>query len=128
MPHRIASAVITLGLLSVSGAIADEELRNPFANDAQAAQEGQALYRKAGCYPCHGLEAQGATGPDLTDDTWRYEPTDAMLFRTITKGRSGTPMPPFGTSLPSDQVWKIIEFLREKNRQRKAACSTGCEN
>jgi mono/diheme cytochrome c family protein len=100
--------------------LGDEELHNPFANDVQAAQEGHELFRKAGCQPCHGPEAEGGTGPDLTDDQWRFKPTDEMLFRTITKGRTGTRMAAFGDRLTPDEVWKIIEFLRYKNRQRKA--------
>jgi hypothetical protein len=49
-----------------------------------------------------------------------YKPTDEMLFRTITKGRKGTLMPAFESKLAPDDIWKIIEFLRDSNRQRKA--------
>lgn len=100
---------------------ADEELRNPFVGDAQAALEGHELFRKAGCFPCHGPEAEGGTGPDLTDDVWRFKPTDDMLFRTITKGRTGTRMTSFRDKLSDEEVWKIIEFLRDKNRTRNSS-------
>jgi cytochrome c(L) len=100
--------------------IGAEEIRNPFAGDAAAASEGRSLYLKTGCYACHGHEAEGAVGPDLTDDVWIYKPTDSMIFNTISKGRRGTVMAPFGDQLEPDQIWKIVEFLRAKNRERNA--------
>jgi cytochrome c(L) len=112
-------AVILAGaLLLVGPAHADEELKNPYAGDAAAAVEGKRLFLKTGCYACHGHEAEGAVGPDLTDDEWIYKPTDAMIFNTIAKGRSGTVMAPFADQLKPDEIWKIVEFLRDKNRQR----------
>lgn len=101
--------------------VAEEELRNPYAGDVQAALEGHDLFRKAGCFPCHGPEAEGGSGPDLTDDVWRFKPTDDMLFRTIIKGRAGTRMASFRDKLLDEEVWKIIEFLRDKNRTRKSS-------
>jgi cytochrome c(L) len=98
-----------------------EQLKNPFAGDVQAAVEGKALFLKTGCYACHGHEAEGAVGPDLTDDEWIYKPTDSMIFNTISRGRPGTVMAPFGDQLKPDEIWKIVEFLRAKNRERHAA-------
>ena len=113
--HAIA---LVLTLLAFGPARAEEELKNPFAGDAVAAIEGKRLFLKTGCYACHGHEAEGAVGPDLTDDEWIYKPTDSMIFNTISRGRNGTIMAPFGDQLKPDEIWKIIEFLRDKNRQR----------
>lgn len=117
-----------VGLIGCTGAfalmtfllhpLAADEFTNPFAGDAGAAAEGGRLFLKTGCYACHGHEAEGAVGPDLTDDEWIYKPTDAMIFNTINKGRRGTVMAPFGDQLTPDEIWKIVEFLRDKNRQR----------
>lgn len=114
---RYAGA-LALALLLLSPARAGDELKNPFAGDAAAAAEGKRLFLKTGCYACHGHEAEGAVGPDLTDDEWIYKPTDSMIFNTIAKGRSGTIMAAFGDQLKPDEIWKIVEFLRDKNRQR----------
>lgn len=108
-------------LSPLSIAFAGEELKNPFDGDTAAAAEGRKLFLKTGCYACHGHEAEGAVGPDLTDDEWIYQPTDAMIFNTINRGRPGTVMAPFGDQLKPDEIWKIVEFLRLKNRERKAA-------
>ncbi len=106
-------------LLLFHPARAEDELKNPFDGDTVAAVEGKRLFLKTGCYSCHGHEAEGAVGPDLTDDEWVYKPTDAMIFNTIAKGRRGTVMSPFGDQLKPDEIWKIVEFLRDTNRQRK---------
>jgi cytochrome c(L) len=112
------AGALALALLLLGPARADDELKNPFAGDAAAAIEGKRLFLKTGCYSCHGHEAEGAVGPDLTDDEWIYKPTDSMIFNTIAKGRRGTVMAPFSDQLTPEEIWKIVEFLRDKNRQR----------
>ncbi|CAN0509726.1 unnamed protein product, partial [Phaeothamnion confervicola] len=109
---RWYAASLCATMLLLNPALAEEELRNPFAGDAAAAAEGKRLFLKTGCYACHGHEAEGAVGPDLTDDEWIYKPTDAMIFNTIAKGRRGTVMAPFGDQLAPEEIWKIVEFLR----------------
>ena len=113
--------VCTLLLSPLSIALGDDAPRNPFDGDRAAAAEGKKLFLKTGCYACHGHEAEGAVGPDLTDDEWIYQPTDAMIFNTINRGRPGTVMAPFGDQLKPEEIWKIVEYLRFKNRERKAA-------
>jgi cytochrome c(L) len=110
--------LLLLGLAMFSPARSADTPKNPFAGDAEAAVEGKRLFLKTGCYACHGHEAEGAVGPDLTDDEWIYKPTDAMIFNTIAKGRRGTVMAPFADQLAPEEIWKIVEFLRDKNRQR----------
>lgn len=107
-------------LSALNIAVGQEELKNPFDGDVTAAEEGKKLFLKTGCYACHGHEAEGAVGPDLTDDEWIYKPTDAMIFNTINRGRPGTVMAPFGDQLKPEEIWKIVEWLRWKNRQRNA--------
>jgi len=112
------SGALALALLLVGPVHSGDEPTNPFAGDAAAAVEGKQLFLKTGCYSCHGHEAEGAVGPDLTDDEWIYKPTDSMIFNTIAKGRRGTVMAPFSDQLAPEEIWKIVEYLRDKNRQR----------
>ncbi|MFN0316369.1 MAG: c-type cytochrome [Burkholderiales bacterium] len=117
------ASVFALALLLNGGLVdvfAAEEIKNPFGGDPAAAIEGKKLFLKTGCYACHGHEAEGAVGPDLTDDEWIYLPTDSMIFNAIAKGRRGTVMAPFADQLKPEEIWKIVEFLRDKNRQRNA--------
>ena len=79
-----------------------------------AAQDAAALYR-ARCAVCHGAEGRG-DGPaapllapkprDFTSGVYKFRstpsgslPTEADVFRTITRGLSGTSMPPFADLL-----------------------------
>ena len=112
------SGALALALLLVDPVHSADEPTNPFAGNADAAAEGKRLFLKTGCYSCHGHEAEGAVGPDLTDDEWIYKPTDSMIFNTIAKGRRGTVMAPFSDQLAPEEIWKVVEFLRDKNRQR----------
>lgn len=58
---------------------------------------------------CHGLEAKGGgIAPDLTAS--KLDPQ--QMFRTIHDGRTGTLMPSWGKQLSSDEIWKVITYLR----------------
>ncbi len=85
---------------------------NPYTGDAAAIAAGKELWRDTGCYSCHGGLAEGGVGPDLTDDTWVYKPTDKTLFRTISKGRSGTNMVGWSADLDDDEIWQVIAYIR----------------
>ena len=106
-------------------------LHNPYKDkitDAAFAEEGHKTYLSAGCNGCHGGGGGGGMCPPLTNDTWVYGPDDDTLFRLVALGSDGLkaagyhrvkqevvvgPMPPFGGILKtSDQLWKIITFMR----------------
>ena len=73
------------------------------------------------CARCHGLDARGAKGPDLTDGNFRHARNDEQLFRVIANGIPGTDMAGFGSDAEggdSETVWQMVSFIRaeEKNR------------
>ena len=70
---------------------------------------GGRLYRLH-CSECHGLDGQGKVGPDLTRGAYRAGSTDEALYRTVSKGIAGTPMP--ATSLSDPELWLIIKHVR----------------
>ena len=105
-------------------------LHNPYNDQIDAiAAEGHKKYLSAGCNGCHG--GGGGMCPPLTNDTWVYGPDDDVFFRLIALGSDELkklgykrvksevvvgPMPPFGTIIKtSDDMWKIISFIRSKN-------------
>lgn len=114
------AALVSGALALAATPAAGQAVKNPFDGDAAAAAEGKQIYLKNGCYACHGHEAEGAVGPDLTDDEWIFAPSDKMIFNTIAKGRKGTVMSPFAGQMTPDEIWKVVEYLRDKNRQRNA--------
>lgn len=113
--RKRAVAALAVAALGVGPAVADGD-KNPHAGDAGAIAEGKRLWADAGCYACHGADAQGAVGPDLTDDEWRYRPTDRTVFNAIAKGRSGTVMVGWSEMLSDDEIWKIVAWIRSLYR------------
>ena len=116
---RAAYAALVLALLAAPCTAQDEET-NPYAGDATAVQEGQVLFARSGCVPCHGPNAEGAVGPSLVDDEWIFKFSPGMVYRTIRNGRRGTPMVAFKDRLTPEQTWKIVEFLLAKGLEIKA--------
>ena len=100
------------GALGVSLAAQAPATTNPFEGDLDAERTGMGLYR-LNCADCHGVDARGVRGPDLTE-VWASGRTDAGLFSTIRNGISGTEMSPrTGPRGPrDDEIWKMLAYLR----------------
>jgi mono/diheme cytochrome c family protein len=88
---------------------------------------GKKLYEETGCVRCHGNlgRGDGDSAPTLKDD-WGYPISAANLaqswtfrggssrediFRTMTTGFNGTPMPSFLDSLAPEQRWAITDYI-----------------
>jgi len=87
---------------------------------------GQALYAQAKCAECHGDDGRG-DGPSagsLQDDFQRpIRPADftrgqfkagasvADVYRTMTTGLDGTPMPSFADSMTDEERWAIAYYV-----------------
>jgi putative heme-binding domain-containing protein len=83
---------------------------NPLAADPDAIQSGMGLFRSR-CADCHGMDARGVRGPDLTQ-VWASGRTDGGLFRTLRRGVPGTEMPSVGPRTTDAEVWKILAYLK----------------
>jgi cytochrome c oxidase cbb3-type subunit 2 len=93
---------------------------------AELLAKGKALYVKAKCWECHGDGGQG-DGPSaeqLEDDLgFKIRPADFTrgqfkaggdvrdIFRTMTTGLDGTPMPSFVDSLQEEERWAISYYV-----------------
>ena len=80
-------------------------------------KKGDAIYHGTGlCFACHGPDAKGAVGPDLTDQVWihskgTYDEIVTSIMtgvpqEKITLGKG--PMPPKGGSSISDDDVKAV--------------------
>jgi len=96
--------------------------KNPFSQDPATVAAGRRLYEQT-CQACHGSEARGDRGPALAPGNFQHGGEDADLFRTIRTGIPGTQMPAF-SALPSDNIWRIITYLRSLNSSGSAANET----
>jgi cytochrome c oxidase cbb3-type subunit III len=104
----VVAIVSVTGILL--GAQSEPPAVNPLAGNADAIQSGMGLFRSR-CADCHGMDARGVRGPDLTQ-VWASGRTDGGLFRTLRNGVAGTEMPSVGPRTPDDEVWKILAYLK----------------
>lgn len=86
-------------------------VQNPYSGVMGAGEEGRFLYVHMNCAYCHGFDATGGMGPDLTDKSWRYGGSDVDVFNSIYRGRRQG-MPAWGPLLTEDQIWKLVAYVR----------------
>jgi putative heme-binding domain-containing protein len=98
----LASAAVTV--------TAQTPASNPFVGNAEAIRGGTALYR-ARCANCHGMDARGVRGPDLTA-LWVAGRTDDGIFGTVRKGVPGTEMPAINPRSTDEDIWKILAYVK----------------
>ncbi len=92
---------------------AKPEKLNPYTGNAEAIQEGRALFLQTGCSACHGAGGGGGMGPALLDDEWKFGSDDLTLFKLIKGEIPQQTMPAaFGGVLKDDEIWKLIAFIR----------------
>ena len=88
---------------------------------------GKKLYVESGCVKCHGNlgRGDGSSAPTLKDDwgfpiraanlaqswTFRGGSSREDIFRTMSTGLNGTPMPSFLEALTPEQRWAITDFI-----------------
>ena len=88
--------------------------------------QGRQVYADAGCVQCHGSEGRG-NGPLASElrDAWGYSirpadltlrplkggsaPTD--LYRTLSTGLNGTPMPSYHDALTEEERWALVAYV-----------------
>ena len=103
------------------------ELPGAPGSTEESIELGKKLYVETGCLKCHGNlgRGDGPSAPTLMDDlgqpiraadltqpwTFRGGPSREDIFRTMTTGLNGTPMPSFADSLMPEQRWAITDFI-----------------
>jgi cytochrome c oxidase cbb3-type subunit III len=106
----LVAAVTCLASAALLRAQTDLPAINPLAGNSDAIQTGMGIFRSR-CADCHGMDARGVRGPDLTQ-VWVSGRTDAGLFRTLRRGVPGTEMPSVGPRTTDDEVWKVLAYLK----------------
>ena len=116
---RLFAGWVCLVLSTLATSASSQEVVPPekweekaYTGDLDAIAEGKVLWKNIGCYSCHGRQAEGGVGPNLSDDVWVYKPTDKSLYNTIFRGRSGTNMVGWSKDLTPDEIWKLVAFIR----------------
>ncbi len=117
--------------------VALHNLSNPYEDDPDAIADGGALYT-AHCLFCHGdlLDGNGLFGKSFFPPPADFTRRDSILSRPqaytfwrIMKGGKGLPekyepwnsaMPAWEEALSANDVWKIITYIYQTTRQRRA--------
>jgi mono/diheme cytochrome c family protein len=102
-------------------------LPSPPAVTQESIELGKQLYVDTGCVKCHGTlgRGDGPSAPTLVDDlgypiraanlahswTFRGGSSREDIFRTMSTGFNGAPMPAFDESLSVEQRWAITDFI-----------------
>jgi mono/diheme cytochrome c family protein len=103
------------------------ELPSAPSSTNESIELGKKLYAETGCLKCHGDlgRGDGPSAPTLMDDlghpiraadltqswTFRGGSSREDIFRTMTTGFNGTPMPSFVDSLSTEQRWAITDYI-----------------
>ena len=85
--------------------------KNPLDGNAQAISNGKAMFRTR-CAGCHGPDARGFLGPDLTG-YWAAGGADDRMFEIVRRGVPGTEMPPSDPLRVLDKdIWQTLAYVR----------------
>ena len=84
------------------------ELTNLFTLDEDI-EAGARVFRTS-CALCHGGDATGGLGPDLTRGVFRHGSSDAALFRNVLTGIPGSDM--VGVYRPDTEIWRVVSYVR----------------
>jgi cytochrome c oxidase cbb3-type subunit 3 len=62
------------------------------------------------CVACHGPDAKGGIGPDLTRADYKFGKTEAAIIESVSNGRPAG-MPGFGKELNHEQLEGLVQYL-----------------
>jgi cytochrome c oxidase cbb3-type subunit I/II len=98
----------------------------PPAPSQETLARGKEVWQNAKCWECHGQTGKGdgekaaglkddfgfpARPADLTSGQFKSGPAVQDIFRTISTGLSGTPMPSFRDSEPEQDRWALSYYI-----------------
>jgi cbb3-type cytochrome c oxidase subunit III len=118
-PTRLGMLVAVAALVGAGPAAAQEKAA-PTGVTPAAIAKGDTIFHKTGlCYACHGSNAEGAVGPNLTDAEWLHgDGSYDLIVATVTSGvpaqkaKKGIAMPPKGgSSISEDDVKAVAAYV-----------------
>lgn len=91
------------------------------AADPKMVASGRAVFA-ATCVSCHGDDAAGKIGPNLTDRFWLHGGEPSQIYATIAAGVDGKGMQAWRPTLGNGKVLQLTAYvlsLRDQNRPGK---------
>lgn len=77
---------------------------------------GAALFHQ-NCVACHGEQAEGKIGPNLTDGFWIHGGAAIEIHKTVTEGVAAKGMPAWGPVLGPKAVREAVAFVLSRRGQ-----------
>jgi len=124
----MSAILLTLAILFIMASAAagqpqSRPTKNPLEGNQLAISNGGAMFRNR-CAGCHGPDARGYLGPDLTG-IWESGRTDDKIFDIVRRGVPGTEMTPADPQrVPDRDIWQTLAYLKTKTAVA-AASPTG---
>jgi cbb3-type cytochrome c oxidase subunit III len=95
------------------------KIQNPVQPSLESIAGGKQAFTRY-CANCHGLNAEGGPGndltppaPDLTDNEWKHGSTDGEIFSSIKNGVAPDfNMGAFGDQLKDEDIWNVMNYIR----------------
>ncbi len=87
--------------------------------DATSLGEGQKLF-STNCSPCHGANAQGVVGPNLTDDYWLHKGGIKDVFKTIKYGVQEKGMKSWKDDFSPVQIAELASYIKSLHGSKPA--------
>lgn len=87
--------------------------------DAGDLFEGKKLFGSS-CMPCHGAEAQGVVGPNLTDDYWLHKGGVKDVFKVIKYGVPEKGMKSWKDDFSPVQIAQLTSYIKSLHGSKPA--------
>jgi cbb3-type cytochrome c oxidase subunit II len=110
-----------------------QDLKSPFGGSQNAAAAGRGIYNQ-NCSACHGYDGRADTPlgrviypkPAANFHLPRYKDfSDGHWFNKVAQGIPGTRMPRWELTLNSEQIWYVVEYLKELAKDQDLVPKTG---
>ena len=116
-----AASLCALVAIVAAVPLAQERVDTPREGESEAIRSGRSFYQ-ANCASCHGIDAKGVLGPDLTV-LWSAGMSDDRIFDTIRRGVPGAEMP--ASTAPDSDIRAAMAYLRSLAPTIPVESSTG---
>lgn len=87
-----------------------EEALTALAQNTEAISEGQKVFA-ATCASCHGPNAEGLVGPNLTDKFWIHGATGTDILKSVADGFPDKGMPAWGAVIGDSKARNVTAYV-----------------
>ncbi|MEZ0607589.1 cbb3-type cytochrome c oxidase N-terminal domain-containing protein [Fibrella sp. WM1] len=105
---QVAEVAREAYIQKVAGSINENTVK--LVGDAKSLDAGKVLFSQK-CVACHGQQAQGGVGPNLTDEYWLHGGSVKAVYHTINEGVPEKGMMSWKSQLNPLQVQQVASYI-----------------